>query len=140
MPVTHVPIVVTDAATATILADNSGLTHFMPDLTADCTITLPTASAGLTFKFVYNGAAADAHDWIFDTVSDSIYFTGGVTHIDLDGDSVAPVYADGNSNSIATILVPEVGTDLNFTCYDGTTWYVHGIVCSATVPTFTDQA
>ena len=38
---------VTDAATYTVLAANSGKTHMMPDLTADCVLTLPTAADGL---------------------------------------------------------------------------------------------
>ena len=39
---------VPDAATYTVLAADSGKVHIMPDLTASCTITLPTEKAGLT--------------------------------------------------------------------------------------------
>ena len=45
MPVTHVAVSVPDAATYTVKADNSGLVHYMPDLSADITITLPTPKA-----------------------------------------------------------------------------------------------
>lgn len=135
-------VAVTDAATYTVLAANNGKTHVMPNLTADCTITFPTPAAGLDFTFQYGGAAADAQDWIFDFESDTNYLIGGVTHLDADagsaGDEVVPVYADGNSNSKLSVLVPEVGTLVNFKC-DGTNWYVNGIVVAATVPAFADQ-
>ena len=49
MPVTHVPVSVTDAATYTLLADNSGLVHYMPNLTADIVITPPTPRACLLY-------------------------------------------------------------------------------------------
>jgi hypothetical protein len=134
--------VVSDAAAVTISADDQGLTHFVPDLTADCTFTLPSASAGLSYKFVYSGVAADAQDWIFDTGSDTNYFVGGLVHLDSDAgsaaDEVAPIAGDGNSNSKLTVLTPDVGTEVNLYC-DGTNWYLSGFVVSATVPSFADQ-
>lgn len=139
MPVTHVPVTISDAATYTVLAQNSGLTHFIPDLTADIVITLPTPVAGLNFEFIYAGAAADAQDWLIDTGSDTNYYVGGVTHSDLDGDTQAPVYSDGNSNSKFVVLVPEVGTWVKIWCSDGTTWHINGNVSSATVCTMGDQ-
>ena len=51
MPVTHVAVAIPDAATYTVLASNSGLVHYVPDLTATCTITPPTPKAGLWFDF-----------------------------------------------------------------------------------------
>ena len=140
MPITFVPVSVPDAATYTVKEDDSGLVHLMPNLTATCTITLPTLRAGLEYEFVYNGAAADAQNWVFDTTSDSIFFAGGVTFSDLDGDVQAPVYADGDSNSKITIVTPEVGTSLKFYVPGGAAnWVVQGTVCSATTPTIADQ-
>lgn len=142
MPVTHVSVQVADAATYTVDADNSGLTHWMPNLTADCTITLPTPRAGLWFEFAYKGVAADAQDWNFTTGSDTNYFVGGVVHMDTDagsaGDEIVPVHPDGNSNSKFNVLVPDAGTRVRFEC-DGTLWYVDGMVVGATAPTFADQ-
>lgn len=144
MPVTHVGKSVTDAATYALDAQDAGLVHYFPDLTADCTITPPTPKAGLWFEFAYQGAAADAQDWIFDTGSDTNYFKGGVLHIDTDagsgGDEAVPVASDGNSNSIFTVLVPDVGTRVRMECLDGTTWVLSGTVVSATAPTFADQS
>lgn len=135
-------VLVTDAAAYTVLAANSGKTHIMPDLTADCAITLPTPADGLEFTFIYGGIAADAQDWNFTTGSDTNYFLGGLVHIDTDanaaGDEAVPIAGDGNSNSKLNVLVPDVGTRVNFTC-DGTNWYLDGVVVAATVPSFADQ-
>ena len=37
MAVTHVPVSIPDAATYTVLADNSGIMHYFPDFTSTCT-------------------------------------------------------------------------------------------------------
>src|SRR5690606_33026239 len=75
-------VAVPDAATYTVLARNTGKVHIMPDLTADCTISLPAEQAGLAFEFWYGGAAADGQDWIFDNTDDTRYFIGGVVQHD----------------------------------------------------------
>lgn len=146
MPVTHVAVNVTDAATYTVKSQNSGLTHWMPDLTADTVITMPTPKAGLWFEFAYNGAAADAQDWLIDTGSNTYYFKGGVLHVDADAgdaaDECIPVRSDGNSNSKLTVLTPDVGTRIRIECVDGTTWNITGMVvsASASAAAFADQA
>jgi hypothetical protein len=135
-------VVVPDAATYTLLAANTGKVHIMPNLTADCTITMPAEKAGLSFEFIYGGVAADAQDWIFDTGSNTNYYLGGLVHLDTDansaGDEAVPVYPDGNSNSKLTVNVPEAGTSVKFIC-NGTLWYVNGQAVAATAPAFADQ-
>jgi hypothetical protein len=135
-------VAVADAATYTVLAANSGHIHAIPNLTADCTISLPTAAVGLNYTFIYTGVAADAQDWIIDAGSDTNYFIGGVVHMDTDagsaGDEIVPVAGDGDSNSKMTVLVPDVGTRVNMIC-DGTNWIVSGMVVGATAPTYADQ-
>jgi hypothetical protein len=139
MPVTHVPVLVPNATTYTVLADNSGLVHYMPDLSATCTVTLPTPKAGLWFEFVYSGDAADAVNWVITTGSDTYFFKGGLTFLDQDGDVVAPIDGDGDSNSKLTIINAEPGTRIRIESANGTNWYLSGHVLSATVPTFGDQ-
>lgn len=139
MPVTYVPIVIGDVTAYTVLARNSGLFHYVPDLTSNCTITLPSAKAGLWFEFVYSGDAADAQNFIIDTGSDTNYFKGGLTFLDQDGDAIAPIDGDGNSNSKLTVVTPEPGTRIRVECANGTNWFLSGHVLSATVPTFADQ-
>lgn len=134
---------VTDAASYTVLAANSGKTHFVPDLTQDAVFALPTPAAGLRYEFIYAGVAADAHDWAIDTGSNTNFFLGGVAHLDTDagsaGDEVVPVAGNGSSNSILNVLVPDVGTRVLVVC-DGTNWVVSGQVVGATAPTYADQA
>jgi hypothetical protein len=143
MPVTHVPVSVTDAATYTLLADNSGLVHYMPNLTADIVITPPTPRAGLWYEFVYAGAAADAQDWQINTGSDTNYFKGGViynlTSAGDTEDEVVSVMSDGNSNSKFNVITPAGGTRIRMECTDGTTWTLSGTVVSEDPPTFADQ-
>ena len=140
MPVTHVPVTIAIGTTAyTVLADNSGLTHYVLDLTGSCTFTLPSPKAGYSFDFVYSGDAADAQNWIIDTGSDTNYFQGGLVFLDQDGDAIAPIDGDGNSNSKLTVVTPEPGTRIRVESGNGTTWLLSGYVLSATVPSFADQ-
>jgi hypothetical protein len=143
MPVTYVPITVPDAATYTVKSQNAGLIHYMPDLTADCTITPPAPKAGLWFEFVYSGTAADAQDWIIDTGTNTNYFVGGVLYALTSAgdteDEIVAVDSDNNSNSKITVLTPEAGTRVRIESTNGTTWHVSGVVVSADPPTFTDQ-
>lgn len=133
---------VADAATYTVLAANSGKTHIMPNLTASCTISLPTASAGLEYKFIYGAVAADAQNWVIDTGSDTNFYLGGLVHLDTDagsaGDEVVSAVGDGDSNSKLTVVTPDAGTEVSLIC-DGTNWYLSGVVNSASIPTFADQ-
>ena len=132
------PVTVADAATYKVLTKNSGKLHVMPDLTADCTITLPTVEDGLKFEFMYAGAADDAQDWIIVTSATTELFKGGVTQLDpaeATLTEVVPVYADFSNDDTFTVLTPNAGTSVTFVS-DGTSWLVNGIVVSDTPPTF----
>ena len=130
---------VADAATYTFKREHSGRVHFIPDLTADCTFTLPAAEDGLYYELVYTGTAADAQDWIINTAATTSLFYGGLIHADTDagsaGDEIVVVDADQVDDDTMTILTPEAGTRVVIVS-DGTHWYISGIVASATVPTF----
>jgi hypothetical protein len=82
------PVVTTDAATYSVLSANTGKLHVIPDLTADCTFSMPAEAAGLHYKFIYGGAAADAQDWLFDTGSNTNYYVGGGVHLFLSSQMV----------------------------------------------------
>jgi len=133
------PVTVSDAATYTFLKKDTGKLHLIPDLTADCTFTLPAAEAGLIYQLAYTGAAADAQDWIIVTAATTELFKGGVVFHDEDiggaGIEVLAVYADFSNDDTFTILTPEVGTDV-YLVSDGASWIVNGTVISVTVPTF----
>jgi hypothetical protein len=102
----------------------------MPDLTADCTLSLPSVAAGLYYRFIYAGGAEDAQDWTFDTGSDTNYFIGGLAGHDTDA-TILYVFSDGANNSKVKIDTPNVGTWVEFYC-DGTNWYISGTVHSST--------
>ena len=135
-------VFVPDAAAYTVAASDSGKIHVMPDLTADCTITMPAEEEGLSYEFWYGGTAADAQDWTFDTGADANYFIGGLVQHDTDagGDDTAVVDSDNNSNSKLGVLTPIAGTTVKMV-FDGVVWYVNGTVISATDTgiTFADQ-
>lgn len=132
---------ITDADTP-ILAANSGRPHVITDVSADRTFTLPAVASGLEYVFYPKLNAADGHDWIFTTGSDTNYFVGGVMFLDTDAgagaDELVLTVPDGNSNSKFQINLPQPGTILRFIC-DGTLWVVAGVICSTTAPTYADQ-
>ena len=123
--------------TYTVLAANTGKIHTMGAIASSQTITLPTAAAGLNFRFIYVGGAEEAQNFVLKSPAAAAYFRGGVMHSDIDGDTVATVYSDGDSNDNFTMVTPGAGTDINVLC-DGTVWYIWGVVCSDTVPTMAD--
>jgi hypothetical protein len=134
-------VTVTDAATYTILAADSGKIHIMPNFTATCTLTLPTAAAGLEYEFISKAVAADAQDWKFST-GGANFFLGGLAFADTDAGAAADeihagVFPNGSSNDFCNIVTPGAGTRIKIVC-DGTNWIIIGQVFSATVPTFSD--
>ena len=139
MPVTYVPVSISDATTYTVLADNSGLVHYFPDFTSTCTATLPSPKAGMWFEFAYAGVAADAQNFVITTGSNTNYFVGGLQFIDNDTDVVAPIAGNGSSNSKLTVVTPDVGTRFRVESRNGVVWTLSGHVGSATIPSFADQ-
>lgn len=130
---------VTDAASYTVLAADSGKPHILPNFTASCTLTLPTVAAGLDFEFVGKAVAADAQNWVF-TAPAGAFLLGGVSFVDNDAGAGADemhagVYPNGSSHLTLTVVTPAAGCYVRFIC-DGTTYIVNGWVNSATVPAF----
>lgn len=125
-----------------LLIANSGKVHIIADVTADRTISFPVEADGLEYEFVPKLVTADGHDWIFDTGSNTNYYTGGVVFMDSDaadtGDEISLVAGNGSSNSKFQVNLPQPGTRLRFIC-DGTLWNLDGQVMSTTAPTFADQ-
>lgn len=124
-------------AAYTVLVANTGKIHTMAAIGASQTITLPAAADGLNYKFIYIGGAEEAQNFVIASPAAAAYFRGGVMHSDIDGDTVATVYSDGNSNDNFTMVTPGAGTVVEILC-DGTVWYIWGVVCSDSVPTFAD--
>lgn len=135
------PVSVTDAATYTVLAKNSGKVHFVPDLSQDATWTLPAVQNGLSYTFIYTGTAADVSNWTINTVeaNGTNLMKGGVLFADADAGpaaaEVSSVDADLSNDDTLTVNVPNTGTVINLVS-DGTHWYVWGTVVAITAPAF----
>ena len=132
------PVMVPDDTTYSVLAKNSGKLHVMPNLTGNCTITLPPVENGLKFEFMYAGAADDGQNWIIVTaVAGTDFFKGGITQLDpaeSAGSEVTPVYSTIATDDTLTIVTPNAGTIVTLVC-DGTFWLLSGFAVSDSVPT-----
>jgi hypothetical protein len=131
-------VALADTASISITAaTHGGRTNVMPDTSQNTTLTLPTPSAGLSFRFIYGGAAADATDHIIKTTGNTLYFKGALMHGDSDGNTNATVFSDGNSNSILTIATPNSYV-LDVVGHSATVYYISGFVSDVTAPAFSD--
>jgi hypothetical protein len=132
------PVTLADTAAITITAaTNSGNINFIPDASQAITITLPTPVAGVSYRFVYAGGAADASNHVITTGTTTLYYVGGVTFLDTDTDVIAMVYSNGSSNSKLTLNVVG-GCDVTFVGTSATTYQVFGYVNANTAPAFAD--
>lgn len=132
-------VVIPDATPYTVLVANSGKVHVIAEQTANLTLNLPTAAAGLEYEFIMGGVATEAQNWIF---AAGVPYKGGLGFADLDAGAGADeinngVYPNGSSNDNMTIVTPAAGTRVKVVC-DGTNWFVNGLVVSATIPSFAD--
>ena len=131
------PITLGDENTTLTATANAGRINVVPAITGNRTLTLPSPTAGIWFRFIYGGAAEEAENLIIDTGSDTNYYIGGIVHLDSNADNVS-VYADGNSNSILTLT--DFGLfEINLLAKDSTNWIIWGYQEGADVPAFTDQ-
>jgi hypothetical protein len=133
---------VTDAASYSVLAADSGKIHIVPDLSATCTMSLPAVASGLEYIFISKAVAADAQDWKIKSASATNFFLGGVSFADTDAGAGADeihagIWSNGSTNDFLNIVTPGAGTRVHVIC-DGTNWIVNGQVFSATVPAFAD--
>ena len=135
------PVLISDGTATLTEAANAMRINVCPDVASTSnTYDIPTPSAaGVWYRFIYGGAAADTDNHIIDTVTtdNSVYFKGAIAHLDTNADNAA-VYSNGSSNSQFTST--DTGfLDITFWAYSTTIWYVVGSVVSATAPAFADQ-
>ena len=133
------PVALADASSTTLTAAvNGGRVNVVADTSQNSTYVLPTPSAGLTFKVVYGGAAADATDHFFATAGNTIFFKGALVHFDSDGNTNAVVYSNGSSNSKISVITANA-YEITIVGTSSTVYYVSGWVSDVTVPTIADQ-
>ena len=134
------PVTLADASSTTLTAAaNAGRVNMVVDCSQNSTYVLPTPSAGLTFKFIYIGAATDASSHIFKTAGNSIFFKGALQHNDNNqtGQTTNTVFSDGNSNSIITVAIPEA-YEINLVGVSATVYAISGFTAGDTPVTFAD--
>jgi hypothetical protein len=128
------PVTLADASSTAITeAANGGRLNMVVDCSQASTYVLPTPKPGLTFKFIYIGAATDASSHIIKTAGDSIFFKGAIQHNDNNNtaQTTDTVFADGDSNSVITIATPEA-YELNFVGISTTVYALSGFTASDT--------
>ena len=137
----HAPVTLADASSTTLTAaTNGGRVNMVVDTSQNSTYVLPTPVAGLTFKFIYIGAATDSSSHIFATAGNTIYFKGVLAHHDLNNTSQTTnvVFPDGNSNSEITLAIPEA-YEITFTGISATVYALSGWTAGNTPVAFADQ-
>ena len=132
------PVVLADGDITITKATHGGRINLVPDGGQDNTYTLPAPEAGVAYRFVYAGGAADATDAIIVTPGNTNFYVGGVTFLDTDGNEVSSVFSDGDSNSSIQLNVP-AGFDVTIIGTDSTNYQIFGNVTSTTAPAFADQ-
>ena len=134
------PVTLADASSTTLTAAaNAGRVNMVVDCSQNSTYVLPTPSAGLTFKFIYIGAATDASSHIFKTAGNTIFFKGALQHNDNNqtGQTTNTVFSDGNSNSIITVALPEA-YEITLVGVSSTVYAISGFTAGDTPVTFAD--
>ena len=134
----HTPIKLSAGTQALTEATHAGRMLIVPDQTAATILTLPTPKIGMSFQFTYGGIAADTVNTAISAgTGNSLFFLGGVYHLDIDGNTSAAVFSDNDSNELLTIINPQNYT-VTCTGISATTWQLSGFVASATAPTIGD--
>ena len=135
------PVTLADAASTTLTAaTTAGRVNMVVDTSQASTYVLPTPSAGLTFKFIYIGAATDSQSHIWQTAGNTIFFKGVLMHHDLNvtAQTSNVVFPDGNSNSEITLAVPEA-YEITLVGVSATVYAISGWTGSNTAVAFADQ-
>jgi len=134
----HAPVKVTAGTRDLTEATHAGRMLILPQQSGATIYTLPTPKIGMSFQFTYGGViAGTVNTAISAGTGNSLFFLGGVYHLDIDGNTSASVFSDNDSNELLTLVTPN---NFSITCtgISATTWQLSGFVCSATVPTIAD--
>ena len=135
------PVTLADAASTSLTAaTNAGRVNMIGDASQNSTYILPTPSAGLTFKFIYIGAATDTSSHIWQTAGNTIFFKGVIMHHDLNvtAQTSNVVFPNGSSNSQMTLAIPEA-YEINLVGVSATVYALSGWTGGNTPVAFADQ-
>ena len=132
------PVELADHASSNVLteATNGGRVNVVPNFSADSVITLPAPKAGLSFHFIYGGAAADATDVTIETTGNTLFFKGAITHLDNTADENSlSVISNGTAHYKIKVDTPSA-LDIRIVGMSATVYYISGNVSTVTVPAF----
>ena len=134
----HAPVKLSAGTQDLTEAAHAGRMLIVPDQAANSILTLPTPKIGMSFNFTYGGVAADASNTAISAGTDnSLFFLGGIYHLDVDGNTSAAVFSDNDSNELLTLIIPQ-NFSINCVGISATTWQLSGFVASNTAPTIAD--
>ena len=132
------PVELADHASSNVLteATNGGRVNVVPNFSADSVITLPAPKAGLSFHFIYGGAAADGTDVTIKTTGNTLFFKGAVTFLDAtDDEHSSTVFSNGTAHFSLKVDTTQA-LDINIVGISSTVYYISGNATSVTVPAF----
>ena len=132
------PVELADHASSNVLTEaaHGGRTLVVPNFSADSVITLPAPKAGLSFHFIYGGAAADGTDVTIQTTGNTLFFKGAVTFLDSNDDEhSSTVFANGTAHFKIKVDTPEA-IDIRIVGMSSTVYYISGNATTVTVPAF----
>ena len=124
-----------DENTTLTAGAHAGRTLIIPNVSGNRTYTLPTPEEGMHIHLVGFGAlAADGHNVLIRSSTDSIFFHGALLHHDTNqgAQTSAIVWGDGTSNDLITMATPEA-FDIHLVGKSSTVWYMYGWSSSVTV-------
>ena len=134
----HAPVKLAAGDLTLTEATHAGRMLIVPNQTSSSILTLPTPKIGMSFQFTYGGIAADAQNTAISAgTGNSLFFLGGLYHLDINNDTSAAVFSDNDSNELITLITP-INFTINCVGISATTWQLSGFVCSNTAPTIAD--
>jgi hypothetical protein len=132
------PVELADHASSNVLTEaaHGGRTIVVPNFSADSVITLPAPKAGLSFHFIYGGAAIDATDVTIETTGNTLFFKGAITFLDSNDDEhSSSVISNGTAHYKIKVDTPEA-IDIKIVGMSATVYYISGNATTVTVPAF----
>ena len=134
----HAPVKLAAGTQDLTEATHAGRMLIVPNQASSAILTLPTPKIGMSMRFTYGGIAADAQNTAISAgTGNSLFFLGGLYHLDINNDTSAAVFSDNDSNELITLITP-INFTINCVGISATTWQLSGFVCSNTAPTIAD--
>jgi|TARA_B110000211_G_scaffold24512_1_gene25201 hypothetical protein len=127
------PVALATGAVSITEATHAGRISMLPDQAAgNPSLTLPTPIVGMVFRFIYIGAAADAHNTLIVPPA-GVDYEGSLAFFDSDNET-SVVVSDNSADDTLTIITPQ-NFDIVLTATSTTKYHISGYVTSATAPT-----